>query len=349
MTERQDFRDTFQPILDQYIKKRISEVGINTIDTKKIIRVITDLVLSPGKRMRPYLAVRTALSCGVPELRANQLGVAMELFHDFALVHDDIMDSSNERRGKPTVHRKFQQEHESKNWRGSAERYGISSAILAGDLLFAWSEQALDELNTPEDFREKMYRAWSDMKTEVILGQQIDLTSSVLPKGLSRKQLLQMLALKSGRYSIGRPILLGYALAGFDVAEQTVMEATEPLVLAFQIQDDILGTFGNAKKTGKSTDSDIKEGKMTMLAWETKRRLESDLAIKTWERVFGNAQASDEDIQIVRELMESSGARIYVSELASQLIKKSIEMAYALPNISSWFIELAEELENREV
>lgn len=349
MPDRQEFREKFQPILEEYIEERKSTVQTYTIDTKKLVRVVTDLVLRPGKRMRPYLAVRTASSCGVPMLRAYKLGVAMELFHDFALIHDDIMDNSNERRGKITVHKKYQEEHQSKQWKGSAERYGISCGILAGDLLLAWSEQALDELNMPEEVRDSVYQAWGNMKTEVILGQVIDATTSVLPRGISRRQLLEMLALKSGRYSIGRPILMGYALAGIDVSEETVMQATEPLGLAFQIQDDILGTFGDSRKTGKSTDSDIKEGKMTMLAWETKKRLESDSDIATWERVFGNAQATDKDIQAARALMESSGARIYVSELASQLIARSIEMAYALPKIDKWFIELAEELEDRDV
>lgn len=349
MSDRQEFRDKFQPILEQYVQKRVQEVPINTVDTRKIIKSISNLVLSPGKRMRPYLAVRTASSCGVPTLRAYKLGVAMELFHDFALIHDDIMDNSSERRGMQTVHTEFQAEHESKQWKGSSEHYGVSCGILAGDLLFAWAEQAIDELNTPTEFRDDLFQAWGTMKTEVILGQAIDATSSVLPKGISRKQLMQMLALKSGRYSIGRPILLGYALAGVEVLEETVMEATEPLGLAFQIQDDILGTFGDPRKTGKSTDSDIKEGKVTMLAWETRRRLETEEELASWERIFGNPDSTDEEIMSIRALMEKSGARIYVSELASQLIKKSVEMSYALPKISKWFIELAEELESREV
>lgn len=331
------------------MNKQVGEIGISTVDTRKLVKTVNALVLRPGKRMRPYLAVKTASSCGVPMLRAYKLGVAMELFHDFALIHDDIMDNSSERRGSITVHKKYEEEHLSKGWRGSAERFGISNGILAGDLLLAWSEQALDELNLPPEVRDGVYRAWADMKTEVILGQSIDAVTSVLPRGISRRQLLEMLALKSGRYSIGRPILLGYALAGIEVSDATVMEATEPLGLAFQIQDDILGTFGDSRKTGKSTNSDIKEGKITMLAWEAKKRLEKEEDMATWERVFGNPQATDEDIRMIRELMESTGARIYVSELASQLIKKSIEMAYALPKISKWFIELAEELEDRDV
>lgn len=349
MLERQEFRDRFQPVLKQYMEKQVGEIGISTVDTRKLVRTVNDLVLRPGKRMRPYLAVKTASSCGVPTLRAYKLGVAMELFHDFALIHDDIMDNSSERRGSITVHKKYEQEHIAKGWKGSAERFGISNGILAGDLLLAWSEQALDELNMPPEVRDGVYRAWADMKTEVILGQSIDAITSVLPKGIGRKQLLEMLALKSGRYSIGRPILLGYALAGVEASAEMVMEATEPLGLAFQIQDDILGTFGDARKTGKSTDSDIKEGKITMLAWETKRRIESDSDLDTWDRVFGNPEASDQDIQKIRSIMEASGARIYVGELASQLIKKSIEMAYDLPKISKWFIELAEELEDRDV
>jgi geranylgeranyl diphosphate synthase type I len=347
MNNRDAFQSSFQPALESFIADQLESISVRTIDAKKLARSVADLATRSGKRMRPYLAIRTAMACGVSESQALTLGIALELFHDFALVHDDIMDQSSERRGQKTIHAIFEAEHARKNWKGSAEHYGTSSAILAGDLLYTWAERAFDGIQAPDEIRVRLERAWSYMKEEVILGQTMDVITSVLPRGISRKQLLDIQTLKSGRYSIGRPIHLGYLFGGMDVAERTVLDATEPLGIAFQIQDDILGTFGDSKQTGKDIDSDLREGKLTMLVWEAKRRIESEEDRVIWDRVFGNRNATDAELAILRKIIQDTGALVYVKALAKQLIQHSIEHAYELPKISDWFIELAESLDDR--
>jgi geranylgeranyl diphosphate synthase type I len=341
------FQSTFQKPLEQYLRMQIDQAGVKTIDAKKLMRTVRSFALRPGKRMRPYLAICTARTYGVHRFKADKLGIALELFHDFALIHDDIMDKSDERRGRKTVHVIFGDEHERKGWKGSKEHYGLSNAILAGDLLFTWANRALYGCTTDESIQKKVNLAWSAMQEEVILGQTLDVTAAVLTHGISRKQLLDVLALKSGRYSIGRPILLGYTLAGAHVPERTVLDATEPLGLAFQIQDDLLSTFGNPKKTGKDINSDLREGKLTILAWETMRRIQGGVTYKRWEAAFGNPKATKKDIDFLRKLINESGAYTYVKTLSSQLIERSIERAHKLPRISDWFIELAHTLEER--
>lgn len=347
LNSRDAFESAFQPALESFIADQMRSLSVRTIDAKKLAKSVADLAMRKGKRMRPYLAIRTAIDSGVSESRAMMLGVALELFHDFALVHDDIMDQSSERRGQKTIHAIFEAEHARKNWKGSATHYGTSSAILAGDLLYTWAERAFDDVEAPDEIRTKLEQAWSHMKEEVILGQTMDVITSVLPRGISRKQLLDVQTLKSGRYSIGRPIYLGYLFGGVDVAERTVLDATEPLGIAFQIQDDILGTFGDAKKTGKDVDSDLREGKLTMLVWEAKRRIESEEDQVIWDRAFGNPNATDAELAILRKIIQDTGALVYVQALAKQLIQHSIERAYELPKISDWFIELAESLDDR--
>ena len=341
------FQKSFQKPLEQFLSVQTELATVQTIDAKKLMRTISLFVLRPGKRMRPYLAIRTARTYGIHRSKADKLGIALELFHDFALVHDDIMDRSDERRGQKTIHVLFEEEHERKGWKGAKEHYGTSGAILAGDLLHTWADRAVSGCPTDDLIKKKLLCAWSVMQEEVILGQTLDVTAAVLTHGISRKQLLDVLALKSGRYSIGRPILLGYTLAGAHVPERTVLDATEPLGLAFQIQDDLLSTFGNPKITGKSVDSDLKEGKLTILAWETMRRIECDADRKQWNAVFGNPNATKKELDALRKLIMHSGAYTYVQTLSTQLIERSIERAYKLPRISEWFIELARTLEQR--
>ncbi|MFA5129531.1 MAG: polyprenyl synthetase family protein [Patescibacteria group bacterium] len=343
------FAKRFQVELQTYLNERMSRSPVQTTDAKKLAQNSAQFVLRPGKRMRPYLAAMTARAFKVDEDVCIRLGIALELFHDFALVHDDIMDRSDERRGMPTMHKLYEAEHARKKWRGDAPHYGLSSAILSGDLLYSWADDAISTLHVNETTLRHVIKAFNVMKEEVILGQTLDATIAVLPKGISRKQLLDVLALKSGRYSIGRPILIGYALAGQDVDERTVLDVTEPLGVAFQIQDDILGTFGDPKKTGKSIDSDLREGKETILAWETRRRMEKEDDKKIWDRAFGNKDATQADLDAMRRIMSETGAYVYVKELAKQLMTKSIESAYQLPRISDFFISLAESLEEREV
>jgi len=342
------FAQRFQKDLQAFLDERVRSLSVHTTDAMKLAKNAAQFSLRPGKRMRPYLAAMTARAYGVPDDACLRLGVALELFHDFALVHDDIMDRSDERRGMPTVHKLYEAEHERKRWKGDGKQYALSSAILCGDLLYTWAEMALTTVHTTPESKHTLFDKYHVMKEEVILGQTLDTTMSVLPKGVSRKQLLEVIALKSGRYSIGRPILMGYALGGEDINDSTVLEATEPLGLAFQIQDDILGTFGDPKKTGKSIDSDIREGKMTILAWEARKRIEKATDQAVWDRAFGNLNATQKDIDVIRRLMVDTGSLVYVKELSKQLIEKSIEYAYQLPRITDFFIELAKTLEVRE-
>ncbi|MBD3251245.1 hypothetical protein GF380_02115, partial [Candidatus Uhrbacteria bacterium] len=313
-TEIEQFRTRFQKQLESYVLRRLSNAAVNHRDAKKLMRIVAKLVLGPGKRMRPFLTYRTAKRFGVTARSCMPVCIALELFHDFALIHDDIMDRSEKRRGKQTVHELYKDEHRKKDWKGSAEHYGTSCALLAGDLLFAWSEQSFAALNSKYDSL-KLRQAWDTLKEEVILGQTLDVTSSVLPHFISRKQVLEIQALKSGRYSIGRPMLIGYALAQASVSEASIMQATEPLGIAFQIQDDILSTFGSPKVTGKTKDADLKEGKLNILTLEARHRLPDDKARVVWNRTFGNPNATTKELDVLRQLIRDSGALNYVEIL----------------------------------
>jgi geranylgeranyl pyrophosphate synthase len=142
-------------------------------------------------------------------------------------------------------------------------------------------------------------------------------------------------------------MLLGYALADHVISERSVLNATEPLGLAFQIQDDIISTFGDPKKTGKTIDADLKEGKITLLAWEAVRRMPNTQSKIVWERTFGNPKATKKELDELRKIIKNTGALTYVETLEEQLIDHAIEHAKALPKCGTWFVDLANALRHR--
>ncbi len=185
------------------------------------------------------------------------------------------------------------------------------------------------------------------MREEVILGQATDVALALERRLPSKHKLLDMLSVKSGRYSFGRPILLGLALAGRRVTNERVLSAVEPLGLAFQLRDDLIGTFGNARETGKPADSDIREGKMTLLAWETIRRLKTSNERLIWKRGFGKRKARAKDVLAVRRLMIASGARESVEEETRLLTETALRNIARLPFPAGWLIELTKSLDER--
>jgi geranylgeranyl diphosphate synthase type I len=343
----QRFLRIFEPALSIYIKQCLKHQNDAGIGSKTIVQAAADFALTPGKRLRPYIAYQTALSCGASMSDAKTLAIAIELFHDFALVHDDIMDQSDMRRGRPTLHRLFEHDHRTRHRKGNAKSAGESLAILAGDLLYVWSDEAIHRIPTINKTPGLM-NAWDAMRQEVILGQSLDLLFGFLSKPPKKSDLMHMLALKSGRYSIGRPILLGLALAGKYVSERTILSLVEPLGIAFQIQDDILSTFGSQKSVGKSLDSDIREGKMTLLALETLRRLHTPNERATWKRGFGQRDVATKDIQAVRSLMIQTGAFDVVIRQSKALMKQAVRNAKRLTFKHTWYIDLIEMLNKRK-
>jgi geranylgeranyl diphosphate synthase, type I len=341
------FLRIFEPALTRFVHQCRRHGYDAGIGSKTIVKAASDFALTSGKRLRPYIAYQTAMSCGATKTDALSLAIAMELFHDFALVHDDIMDRSDTRRGKPTLHKIFERSHAKLHLKGDPQSAGEALAILAGDLLYVWSDEAIHRIKPCRTNRSLM-AAWDSMRQEVILGQSLDLQFGYLKEPPNKSDLMRMLALKSGRYSIGRPMLLGLALAGKHVSDTKILSLVEPLGIAFQIQDDLLSTFGSRKSVGKSLESDIREGKMTLLALETMRRLYTPKERAAWKQGFGRREAVSKDIQAVRSLMIQTGARDTVADQGELLMKRSKRNAMRLPFSHQWFLDLIEVLDGRK-
>lgn len=224
------------------------------------------LIGSGGKRLRPAFVYWGHRADGADhDRRVLAAAAAVELLHTFALVHDDVMDRSDRRRGDATAHVALAEHHRAEGLTGDADWFGVSAALLAGDLAFVWADQMLEESALPPGRLAEARRVFTTLRSEVIGGQFLDLRLAHTPAA-DEEASLRVALLKSARYTVTRPLQLGAAVAG--VAPATVDALTaygDAVGLAFQMRDDVLGLFGDPDVTGKGCIDDLREGKRTLL------------------------------------------------------------------------------------
>ena len=242
---------------------------------------------------------------------------ALELLHASALVHDDLMDASDTRRGNPATHRFFEAEHRATGWRGDAEQYGAAGAILLGDLLLSWSEELLRRCGLPFDAVAPALEVFDLCRSEVITGQFLDVSAQARGQA-DVDTAMTVLRYKSAKYSIERPLQIGAALAG--ASEQTLAELSAfglPLGEAFQLRDDLLGVFGDPSVTGKPAGDDLVEGKRTVLV---ALALDAAPAAAAGEldQALGTSLSTD-DVERLRAIIDDSGAHAQVEAVIEQL------------------------------
>jgi geranylgeranyl diphosphate synthase, type I len=224
-------------------------------------------LLAAGKRLRPAFCYWGWRGAGGEDGQAIlAAAAALELLHASALVHDDVMDGSDTRRGRPSLHRRFAIRHDEQRWRGSPESFGMGAAILMGDLLLSWTDGMYHASGLPAGALRRGQAVLDVMRTEIIAGQYLDLLGQATGNG-TVDSALRVAEYKTARYTIERPLHLGAALAGFpDGPVPAAFSAYGlPLGVAFQLRDDILGVFGDPAQTGKPAGDDVREGKRTVL------------------------------------------------------------------------------------
>jgi geranylgeranyl diphosphate synthase type I len=231
---------------------------------------LSGFVLSGGKRLRPTFAWWGWRGAGghpdYPEAPAVVRAIsALELIQACALIHDDLMDASATRRGRPTVHVEFARRHVEAGWRGTPARFGAAAAILLGDLALAWADDMLRAAALPPDALSRALVPWEAMRTEVLGGQFLDVLYQASGDPTPRAA-LQIDRFKTAAYTVERPLHVGAALGGAGpelVAAYRRFGAD--IGVAFQLRDDQLGVFGDPAVTGKPAGDDLREGKRTLL------------------------------------------------------------------------------------
>ncbi|GAA4624431.1 polyprenyl synthetase family protein [Cellulomonas oligotrophica] len=279
---------------------------------------------------------------GTPQAQALlRVGAALELFQAAALFHDDVMDGSDTRRGLPAAHRAFAARHHEHAWTGDADRFGESVAILLGDLSLVASEQelaaALRAFDEPEA---TAARAVFDlMRTEVTVGQYLDVLAQALPWGEDpledEARARRVIRAKAARYSVEHPLVLGALLAGADEAEVAACrEIGLPLGEAFQLRDDLLGVFGDPVTTGKPAGDDLREGKRTVLvarAAALAAAAGDDEAVATLTDRLGAPDLDDEEVARLADLVRRTGAPDQVEALIAELAGPAFALMEARP------------------
>ncbi|HNA99313.1 MAG TPA: polyprenyl synthetase family protein [Marmoricola sp.] len=277
-----------------------------------------------GKRLRAafcwwgYLAIADPID---PTSLARACS-SLELLHASALVHDDYMDASDTRRGRPATHLAFAQLHRDQDWSSSPEQYGAAAAILLGDLLLSWADEMLRTCGLPSDQVLHALKYFDLTRSEVVLGQFLDISAQA--RGESDVDTaMKVVRYKSAKYSIERPLHIGAALAGAD--EQVINQLTRfglPLGEAFQLRDDLLGVFGDPELTGKPAGDDLTEGKRTVLIALALDALDDDAA-RLLDQSLGS-NLSDREVSNLRTLIQQSGARDQVEQVIDQLTRTAL-------------------------
>jgi geranylgeranyl diphosphate synthase type I len=266
------------------------------------IETLRRFVLKGGKRLRPAFCYWGFIAAGghSTDQRVIDAGAAFELLQAFALIHDDVMDGSDTRRGHRTTHLVYSDRHEEFEWRGEVRRFGEGVAILVGDLAFVYADQLL-----PHDDPE-VQRVWHELRIELNVGQFLDLLGTARGDH-DRNSARRIARYKSGKYTIERPLHLGAALAGHLPELQTVLSAYgDPVGEAFQLRDDLLGAFGEEAVTGKPVGDDLREGKPTLLlAHATEHAGPADRELLAQ---VGRADLSEQEINELQTLLVTTGA-----------------------------------------
>ncbi|MEU4955281.1 polyprenyl synthetase family protein [Streptomyces lavendulae] len=267
--------------------------------------VLVDFLFAGGKRLRPLLCVCGWYAGGGhgDETGVIQAAAALEMFHAFALIHDDLMDHSATRRGHPTVHRTLAAHH------GGNQRLGASSAVLIGDLALTWSDELLHTAPLTPAQLTAVLPVIDTMRTEVMYGQYLDLIAAGHPTDGDTTIPLKIIRYKTAKYTIERPLHTGATLAG---APHTALAALSkfalPLGEAFQLRDDLLGVFGDPGVTGKPALDDLRDGKHTVLiTLALQRAAPTQRAVL--HALIGSRDLDEAGAARIRRILIATGAR----------------------------------------
>lgn len=290
-------------------------------DLRPMLDTLRRFILTGGKRLRPAFCYWAWRGVAAPEeqcedQRAVTAGAALELFHCFALIHDDIIDAGSRRRGQASVHEEFAAEHARHGWRGDARAYGRNAALLCGDLCAMWAEELLAECPAEPVRLAQAQRLFAVMRAEAVAGEYLEVVAQAMGDfgAGAQERAARVVQLKTARYSVVRPLQIGAVLAGAGDAVLAGLAAFgEPLGEAFQLRDDVLGVFGDPAHTGKSALDDLRQAKPTPLLALAYER--SDVRSRAVLSAYvGDPRLDEQGAARVREVMVDCGALAAVEE-----------------------------------
>ncbi|MBM3234011.1 polyprenyl synthetase family protein [Candidatus Pacearchaeota archaeon] len=303
-----EYKEKVNFALKRFLEKKLDD-GKYSPEIKKLIENILEYSLRGGKRIRPLLII-FAYKCFKDnnEQAVIDASICIELMQAYLLIHDDIIDNADLRRGKPAMHKIY-----------SSGDFGKSMAILAGNLCSHYMYDSIleSDFSDKEKIEAIKYLGWIAERENY--GQALDIIPGF--ENLNEEDVMKIYELKTATYTVQGPLYLGACLASAPSAEiEKLQEYGKNIGIAFQIQDDIIGIFGNIEETGKPNDSDIKEGKKTLLIVKALEFANSEDKKFLLEN-YGKKNISENDIKKIREIIEKLSLD-YCRKKMSEMIEK---------------------------
>jgi geranylgeranyl diphosphate synthase type I len=321
-----ELADAVTEQLRQYLRDRRRDTAYLGGDYDVLVDGLEEFVLSGGKRLRPAFAYWgwRSVAAAHPGSGVLRLFAALELLHACALVHDDVIDASATRRGRPTTHVKFAELHRGRRWQGPADQFGRSAAILVGDLALVWADDIVGGVELAPDAHRRVQRVWGDIRTEVLAGQYLDIVAEASGAD-SVASAMTVNTYKTASYTVSRPLQLGAAAAADRPDVQAAFhELGTDLGVAFQLRDDVLGVFGDPTVTGKPSGDDLRSGKRTVLLAEAVERADkSDPAAAGLLRGSIGTALTDARVAELCEVITAVGARAAVEDRIEKLTRRA--------------------------
>ncbi|KAB1502490.1 polyprenyl synthetase family protein [Corynebacterium sp. 320] len=358
----QDVPQAVNTRLHQYFVDSHEEFSYINPLVSQAITVLSDFVTSGGKRVRPTFAwagVKAGLeagghtpsaSPGAPSTADNTLTAdsaltaisSLEFIQACALIHDDIIDKSDTRRGHPTAHRTFERQHSSDGWLGDSAHYGISQAILIGDLALAWADDMFTTSGIGAEALRRSLGPWRAMRTEVISGQMLDIALEANGSEFVEDS-MDVITYKTASYTVARPLHIGASIAGApDELITRLRRIGHDIGVAFQLRDDQLGVFGDPDVTGKPSGDDLRSGKRTTLINFALEQAtpEQERTLRAHLGTIPAGDAGEDSVNALRQIIHDTGAASRVESLIDQHSSRAIELI----NTASLSDELTQEL-----
>ncbi|WP_431943106.1 polyprenyl synthetase family protein [Micromonospora marina] len=286
-----------------------------------------DCVLTGGKRVRPtfaYWGWRGVVGGEEPLCSVLPALSALELLHTFALVHDDVMDASDTRRGLPTAHRAAAARHRAAGHTGDPDRYGEAVAVLIGDLCMVWADRLMAHAAVPADRLLDVRRCYDQMRVETVAGQFLDVLGENDSASWTVDRALRVARYKTASYTVQRPLLFGACLAGADADDPLIATYTRyglAVGEAFQLRDDLLGVYGDPETTGKPAGDDLRTGKPTALLMLA-RQLADPAQRRALERA--GSVTSAREVDRLADVVRDTGATAQVERMISERVTEAL-------------------------
>lgn len=319
------YKKRLDPLLKKYFAEKIKRAGEIDILGKQAVKMIADFTMAGGKRIRPALVYYGYLAAGGKDSQdIVEASMAIELIHSFLLIHDDIIDRDEKRHGVSTLHERYKKIGCSFISEKENNHFGNSMAMVAGDMANAMANGIMFNAKLSPEIIIRALDKLQDIVYVTIPGEMLDVVLGNRGHA-TEKEILRMFEGKTSRYTFEGPLHLGCVLAGGD--EKMLNALTKyslPLGKAFQIRDDILGIFGDEKKTGKPVGSDLIEGKQTLLLVKALQK-GSYGQRTTIKRYLGKKDLTARKLEEFREIVRSTGSLEYSRDLAEKFVREALK------------------------